>query len=346
MAMKQDARSLGLMGKEDLRRRVVHAVVDQGLNKAAAARVFGVSRTSVHWWIELYQQGGEDALTPKRPGRSSGGGQLKGWQAATIVTIIKDRCPDQLKLPFALWTREAVRDLIEMKYAIRYSLNRIGQLLSRWGFTAQKPVTRAYERDDARIRHWLRYEYPALRRRAKRENAEIYWEDETGLRSDHLVGRSYSPRGSTPVIRNTGRRFGCNIASAVNNSGTLRFMVFKGGFTQATMIDFLTRLVRDAKRKIIVIADGHPTHKGKRVRQWLKDHASECELVLLPGYAPELNPDELLNQDLKSNVFSMGRPHNQTELMQQARCYLRATQNRPEIVQAYFEEPHVNYAAH
>jgi len=93
-------------------------------------------------------------------------------------------------------------------------------------------------------------------------------------------------------------------------------------------------------------ADGHPTHKGKRVRQWLKDHASECELVLLPGYAPELNPDELLNQDLKSNVFSMGRPHNQTELMQQARCYLRATQNRPEIVQAYFEEPHVNYAAH
>ena len=303
------------------------------------------SRTSVHWWVKLYEEGDEDALTPKRPGRSSGGGRLQGWQAAAIVNIITDRCPDQLKLPFALWTREAVRELIKLNYNIDYSLNMIGRMLHRWGFTPRKPITRAYERDDEQIRHWLQHEYPALRRRAKRENAEIYWEDETGLRSDHVAGRSYSPRGKAPVIRNTGKRFGCNIASAVNNMGKLRFMVFKGGFTQVTMIELLTRLVRDAKRKIIVIADGHPVHKGKRVRQWLTDHASECELVLLPGYAPELNPDELLNQDLKSNVFSMGRPRTQSDLIQQTRSHLRATQNRPDIVRGYFEEPHVNYAA-
>jgi len=147
MKTKQDARKLGLVGKEDLHRRTVRAVIKKGLSKAEAARVFGVSRTSVHSWVALYQANGEKGLTPKRPGRPKCGGQLKGWQAATIVNIIKDHCPDQLKMPFALWTREAVRDLIYMKFGIRYSLGYGG----------------------------------------------------TGLRSDHLAGRSYSPRGETPV---------------------------------------------------------------------------------------------------------------------------------------------------
>lgn len=345
MDTKQDARKLDLVGKEDLRRRVVGAVLDQGLSKAEAARVFGVSRTSVHAWVDLYHKNGAVSLTPKRPGRPRGGGQLKGWQAATIVNLIKDHCPEQLKMPFALWTREAVRDLIYARFHIRYSLGMVGRLLRRWGFTPQKPVTRAYERNDERIRDWLKCEYPSLRRRAKRENAEIYWEDETGLRSDHLVGRSYSPRGETPVIRNTGNRFGCNIISAVNNLGKMRFRVFKGSFTQSVMIDFLDRLIRDAKRKVIVIADGHPAHRGRRLRKWLEEHASQCELVLLPGYAPELNPDELLNQDLKSNVFWSGRPRTRNELVGQTRSYLRATQKRPDIVRAYFQEAHVNYAA-
>ncbi len=345
MNTTQDARKLDLIGKEDLRRRTVRAVIQEGLSKAEAARVFGVSRTSVHSWIDLYDKDGEGGLTPKRPGRPRGGGQLKGWQAATIVNIIRDYCPDQLKMPFALWTREAVRDLIEMRFGIRYSVGMVGRLLRRWGFTPQKPVTRAYERDDEKIRKWLEREYPALRRRAKRENAEIYWEDETGLRSDHLAGRSYSPRGQTPVIRSTGQRFGCNIVSAVNNLGKMRFRVFKGSFTQSVMIDFLERLIRDAHRKVIVIADGHPAHKGRRVKQWLDEHALQCELVLLPGYAPELNPDELLNQDLKSNVFSSRRPRTRDDLVTQTRSYLMATQKRPDIVRAYFQEAHVNYAA-
>jgi transposase len=345
MDRKNDARKLGLNGKEDLHRRVVQAVVEQGLSKSEAGRGFCVSRTSVHTWVDLYEQYGESGLCPKRPGRAKGGGRLAGWQAATIVNLIKDRCPDQLKLPFALWTREAVRELIRMRFGIDYSLGMVGRLLRRWGFTPQRPIARAYERDDKAIRHWLRYEYPALRRRAKRENAEMYWEDETGLRSDHLAGRSYSPRGQTPVIASTGKRFGCNIISAVNNLGKMRFRVFQGGFNQSVMIDFLERLIRDAKRKVIVIADGHPAHKGRKLRTWLQAHQGECELVLLPGYAPELNPDELLNQDLKSNVFSSGRPRTDTELLDQTRSYLRGTQKRPDIVRAYFQEPQVHYAA-
>jgi len=342
---KPDARKLDTFGKEDLRRRVVRAVVADGLSKSAAARVFGVSRTSVHAWVDLYREQGEEGLIPKRPGRRKGGGYLKGWQAGMIVNIIKDRTPDQLRLPFALWTREAVRDLIEQKFGIRYALRSVGDLLERWGFTAQKPQRRAYERDGEQIRRWLEEEYPKLRRRAKRENAEIYWEDETGLRSDHFVGRSYAPRGQTPTVRTTGRRFSCNIISAVSNKGTLRFRVFEGGFNQNVLIDFLARLVRDARRKVIVIADGHPAHKGRKLRRWLEKHREECELVFLPPYAPELNPDEVLNQDLKANVFAAGRPATRNQLLRRTRSRLASTQKRPDVVRSFFEETHVAYAA-
>lgn len=345
MESKHDARKLDVVGKDDLRRRVVGAVVTQGMGKSEAARVFSVSRTSVHAWVDLYEAEGEEALTPKRPGRPRGGGRLRGWQAATVVNIIKDNCPDQMKLPFALWTREAVQSLLARRFGIHYCLTMVGRLLRRWGFTPQKPVTRAYERCDERIQRWLNEEYPALHRRAKREKAEIYWEDETGLRSDHIAGRSYAPRGRTPEIPSTGQRFGCNVISAVNNSGRMRFRVFHGSFNQSVMIDFLERLTRDAGRKVIIIADGHPAHKGRKVKEWLRRHEDECELVLLPGYAPELNPDELLNQDLKSNVFRCGRPRDRQELAGQTRSYLRGTQKRPDIVRSYFEEPHVNYAA-
>ena len=343
--MKQnDLRSLSPSAQEALRRRVVAALND-GMKQIQAVRVFGVSRAALNNWLRSWREGGEAALAARRRGRPPGQTRLAPWQAATVVNLITDRTPDQLKLPFVLWTREAVAELVSERWGIKISVWTAGRYLKRWGFTPQKPVTRAYERNDDRIRDWLKYEYPALHRRARGENAEIYWEDETGLRSDHLVGRSYSPRGHTPVIRNTGNRFGCNIISAVNNLGKMRFRVFKGSFTQSVMIDFLERLVRDAKRKVIVIVDGHPAHRGRRLRQWLEGHALYCELVLLPGYAPELNPDELLNQDLKSNVFSTGRPRTRAELVAQTRSYLRATQMRPDIVRAYFQEAHVNYAA-
>ena len=184
--------------------------------------------------------------------------------------MIRDRTPDQLKFPFALWTREAVRELIKKLFGVDYSLNMVSVLLADWGFTPQKPVVRSLERNDEAIRKWLEVDYPKTKKRAKREKAEIYWEDETGLRSDHQTGRTYSPAGKTPIIRGTGKRFSCNIISAINNRGRMRFQVFKGGFNQLKMIDFLERLIRDAGHKVIVIADGHPAHRGRKLKSWLE----------------------------------------------------------------------------
>ena len=206
-------------------------------------------------------------------------------------------------------------------------------------------VRRAWEQNDAAVRRWLKEEYPRLRREAKREGAAIYWGDEMGLRSDHSVGRSFSPKGKTPVIKGTGQRFGCNMISAITNQGALSFMVFRENFTVAVFLRFLRRLIRQNERRVYLIVDGHPVHRAKLVQAWLEKHSERIRMVRLPGYSPELNPDEMLNQDVKSNALGRERPASRPELIQRVRSYLHRRQRQPHIVRRYFDEYHVRYAA-
>lgn len=339
-----DARSLAPAAQAALRRQAVKAV-RAGTTQGEVATLFGVTRRAVNHWMRLAAQDGLSALKAQRRGRPLGGGRLKPAQAAVIVRLIRDRRPDQLKLPFYLWTREAVARLIEQKFKLRVSVWTVGRYLSAWGFTPQKPVRAAFERDPEAVKRWLKETYPAIRRQAKREKAEIYWGDEMGLRSDHATGRTYSPRGETPVIPGTGQRFGCNMISAITNRGRLYFMVFKIRFTVVVFLEFLKRLERQLGRPLYLIVDGHPVHRAAAVKAWLKEDGRRIRLFFLPGYSPELNPDELLNQDVKSNALGRRRAHDQTELLRNVRGYLRGRQRRPQVVRNYFREEHVRYAA-
>jgi transposase len=344
IGMNYDARKLDPNAKEALRSRVAHAVVDDGMSQAEAVGTFHVGRTAVHHWTRAYRQGGDAALRTRplgRPKRS----RLAGHQAAAVVNHITDRTPDQLKLPFVLWTRQAVQQLIAERFGIEVSVWTVGRYLKRWGFTPQKPVRRAYEQDPQAVERWLTETYPKIKARAKREKGEIHWGDEMGLRSDHQTGTTYAPRGKTPVIAGTGQRFGCNMISTITNQGTLRFMVFRRRFTADVMIEFLGRLVRQAGRKVLLILDGHPVHRSRKVKNWVAKRRRQIELFNLPGYSPQLNPDELLNQDVKSNALGRRRPTDQAEMIAEVRSYLRGTQRQPAIVRSYFQEQHVRYAA-
>lgn len=261
------------------------------------------------------------------------------------MRTVRDKNPDQLKLPFALWTREAVRDLIERRYGVRLAIRTVGDYLRRWGFTPQKPIQRAYERNPAAVERWLEQEYPRLRARAKREGALILWGDEMGLRSDDARGRSYAPKGSTPVVGKAGRRFGCNVIQVVSNRGELWFRVFAGRFTQDLFIDFLRRLVKTARgRKLILIVDGHPGHRGRKARAFIDTHAELLEVVYLPGYSPDLNPAEYLNNDTKHGVLTK-RPATPDKLVGATRQHLHRRQKQPHVVQSFFHHPSVAYAA-
>ena len=340
----RDARRLSPEAQEDLRRRVVHAVVKQGMRQVDAVRTFGVSRTSVHNWLQAHREGGAAALRSKprgRPRRS----RLAGHQAATTVRIITDRCPDQKKLPFALWTREAVQYLLADRFDVHVSVWTVGRYLAKWGLTPQKPLRRAYEQNPVAVKRWLNEIYPAIVKQAKREKAEIHWGDEMGLRSDHQAGRSYGRRGQTPGIPGTGQRFRCNMISTITNRGRLSFMVFKKRFTSPVMIEFLRRLVKQSDRKVFLIVDGHPVHRSAKVRQWIDRHHRRIQLFLLPGYSPELNPDEYLNQDVKTNALGRERPKDRAEMVGNIRSYLRSTQRQPAVVKRFFEAEDVAYAA-
>lgn len=339
-----DTRRLSPQAQETLRLRVIRAV-QAGLSQAEAARVFGVSRQSVNGWNQRRRKaGGLGALRARPRGRPQVL-SLKPYQAATIVRLITDRCPDQLKMPFVLWTREAVRDLIAQRYGIRLSVWTVGRYLRRWGFTPQKPLRRAYERDPVAVRRWLRQQYPAIRTLARREQATIFWGDETGMRSDHQAGRSWGRRGQTPVIPGTGKRFRCNMISAITNRGKLAFMVFERTFTVAVFVAFLRRLLRHAGRKVFLIVDEHPVHLAAAVERWAQRHRQRLRLFFLPGYSPDLNPDELLNQDVKTNAVGRQRPRDKAELIANVRRYLWSTQRQPGKVQRYFLHPKVCYAA-
>jgi transposase len=344
---RMDPRTLSPDAQEDLRRRVVFSIRNDKLTPSAAARLHGVSRQSAAKWNAAVADAGVSALVSKRRGPKPGS-RFDPDDERRLKRMIRDDCPDQLRLPFALWSREAVVELIAKWTGRRVSLSTAGRCLRRWGFTPQKPMRRAYERDEPAVRAWLKTRYPALKARAERENARIYWGDEMGLRSDDQIGRSYAPRGKTPVVSATGKRFGCNMISAISNLGQLRFMVFKGRFVAGVFINFLARLIKSVDgQKVLLVLDSHPVHKARAVTTWLEADAArrtKLELIFLPGYAPDLNPDECVNQDTKQ-ALRKTRPRHQEQLMSEVRRHLRRRQKQPEVVRRFFQERHVKYAA-
>ena len=200
---KNDVRKLSREAQADLRKRVVAAVEEKGMLQTEAVRIFDVSLSAITKWVRAYREDGIGALDKKTQGRPKQSGKLKGWQSAWIVRAITDKCPDQMKLPWGLWTREAVRELIEREYGLKMSISSVSRLLKKWGFTPQKPIRRAIERNPEAIKHWMREEYPQIHKLSKNENAQIFWGDEMGVRSDDQVGRTYGRRGQTPVITPT-----------------------------------------------------------------------------------------------------------------------------------------------
>ena len=174
------------------------------------------------------------------------------------------------------------------------------------------------------MQKWLDEEYPLIKE--KKEHAEIYWGDETGMRSDCQHGRGYAPKGKTPVIRLSAKRTSTNMISAITNQGKVRFQIYDGRMNASQLIEFLRRLIKDAQRKVILILDNLRVHHAKLVKAWLAKQAEKIDVFYLPAYSPELNPDEYLNCDLKSGVHSKRPARNKKQLKAKVLSHLRMLQ--------------------
>ena len=266
-------------------------------------------------------------------------------QEREIQRLIADKMPDQLKLPFALWTRAAVGELIEQKYGVSLPVRTMGEYLRRWGYTPQKPQKRAYEQNQAAVTTWLQQTYPQIARKAKSEGAQIFWGDQTGVNAQPNVSRGYAPRGHTPVVKQRAKRFSLSMMSAVSNRGAVRFFVYRGALNVTLLGRFCQRLIRSAKgRKVYLILDNLPVHHAKVFRAWVDERAEQIAVFYLPSYSPQLNPDEHLNRDLKGTLSRKPSPRNEEQLRQNVISHLRSLQKLPARVQGYFRTRHTSYA--
>ena len=345
MAIERDFRKLPPATQAELR-RVAVGMVAAGKTRIEAAAAVGVNRRFVGKWVKAAAQSGEEALVSRRRGRRPGEQRaLTADQESRLRGLIATRCPDQVQLPFALWTREAVRALIVRETGVLLAVPVVGRYLRRWGFTAQRPMHRATERREPEVRAWLENEYPAIAARAKSEGGEIQWADETGVSNQANYGRSFAPAGETPVIPRPATRFALSMIASLTNRGKLRFMIYEGALNAAIFLIFLRRLIRDAPCKVFLIVDNLKVHRARMVAAWLREHRDRIELFYLPSYAPEHNPEEFLNNDLKQTLARRRTPKTKAALKSGLTSYMRSLQRQPAKVRAFFQAPSVRYAA-
>lgn len=340
-----DSRELSDEVLEALRLRALHGC-ELGFSEVEVAELLGVCRETVCRWWTAYVDGGLEALPHARTGRPMGSGRmLTDAQAERIQSLLRSHSPEELGVAAPLWSRRAVADLIRKEFDITLAVRTVGLYLKRWGFTLKRPRRHARDQDPEEVRQWLEETYPAIDARAQQENAEIYWADEVGAAADQCPARGYAPEGEAATIEVPDRHIRSNQISAISNEGQVRFMTYQGSMTAAVFLVFLSRLLRSTTEKVFLIVDHLRVHKTPAVMDWQAEHAERLEIFYLPRYAPELNADEYLNQDLKGQLNAAGLPHDKQEVRSRIQEFMRQLLHFPEHVMSYFQHPSVQYAA-
>lgn len=339
---RQDARKLSHDKLTEIRRRAVVAV-QNGESPEDVARVMGVNRVTVYGWLSLYRSGGWDNLNArKRGGRKP---KLDAHALQWIYKTVTLGNPNQMKMPFVLWSAKLLAVVIDKKLGVKVSKASVCRLLHQLGLSPQRPLWRAYQRDPKMVERWLKEEFPAIRAAAKRAKGEVWFADEAGVRSDAHSGTTWAPKGKTPIVSTTGARFGLNVISAVNRRGSLRFMCVEGKVNADVFIEFLKRLAASVDHPVFLVVDGHPTHKALKTRTFVESLAGKLKLFFLPGYSPDLNPDELVWNNLKSQGTGNRAITGPDQLKKLVVGHLRSMQKNPALVQSFYRTPSTEYAA-
>jgi transposase len=345
---KIDARHLSDESLEALRTLAGRLRREQKKTWREIAEIVGVHvGTAIRWGSKFGV--GSDVESPesgKRGRRFGEGRTLSAVDEMFIRSEVIGKNPDQLLLPFALWSRRAVQDLIRRVANIEMPIRTVGEYLRRWGMTPQRPIKRALEQRPADVKHWLETEYPKIQARAKAEGAEVYWGDETAVKQDTAWVRGYAPAGKTPVLPHSARWTHVSMISAITNQGLVRFAMHQGSINTDRLIDFMERLVADAEgRKVFLILDNLRVHHAVAVKEWLAGRKDQIEVFYLPSYTPEANPDEYLNRDLKSSLRSQEPKRSMHDIWTAAREFMERLAQTPERVRSYFTHPCARYAA-
>jgi transposase len=338
---RRDGRALDHKTLEEIRIRAVQRV-QAGESPEIVIRALGFSRSCIYTWLARYRSGGWHGL---RAGALKGRPtRIKPAQLRWLYGTVVGKSPLQFRFEFALWTREMIRILLREKFQLRLSRASVGRLLRQLGLTCQRPLFRATEQDPERVRRWLEEEYPVIRAQAKRVGAEIYFGDEAGVRSDSHAGTTWGIKGQTPVVRRSGQRCSVNMISAVSGRGKLRFMLTRGKVNGAVFAEFLRRLMHRAARPVFLILDGGSYHRSRPVRDYVASLGGKLQLLFLPPYSPELNPDEQVWNYVKHHGVAKAALGGARELMRYVKTRLQSLQKLPWTIRMFFLTPDTQYA--
>jgi transposase len=335
-----DGRSLAHETLETIRRMAVRRVND-GEAPADVIKSYGFCRTTIYRWLRKARRGGEEALeSRKATGRPP---LLSDRRKAAVARWITGKDPRQYGFDFGLWTRRIVAELIAERFGVQMSVTAVGRLLAELGITPQKPLRRAYERDPEAVERWMRDEYPRIRRRAKRQGADIFFLDEVGVRSDSALGRTWAPKGRTPVVATSGQRQSVNAISALTPRGAFWYEVYGGRLNAGRFIELLQNFLRRRRRPVMLVLDRHPAHVAKAVAAYVQSQRGRLELHFLPGYAPDLNPDEFVWKHLKTHGLAKRPLTRNQSLRARVETDLQAIKNNVRLIRSFFHAPTVAY---
>jgi len=317
--------------------------VREGARAAEVIEAYGFNRTTIYKWLKaaLRPGMGTKALrSTKATGRPR---TLTPAQEKQVFRWINGRDPRQYGLDFGLWTRAVVAELIEKKFGIRLGVTAVGALLAKLGLTPQKPLQRAYQRDPEAIEKWQRETYPAIAKQAKEQGADIFFWDESGFRADTVHGKTWGVRGQTPVVQRPGQRQSISAASAVSAKGAFWFQTYDGALNAELFVELLQKMMKYRKRPVHLVLDSLPAHKKALVREYVATTEGKLTLHFLPGYAPDLNPDELVWSHVKRTGTARRPLQKGEKLRDKIEEQLAKLQQMPRLVRSFFQTPSVAY---
>lgn len=335
----RDARSLDHATLEEMRRLAVSRVL-AGERQTDVARSLQVHRCTVAKWVMSYRSEGEAGLESSRgTGRKP---TLTARQTERLKRVILGKNPQQLNFGPALWTLPLVSHLIEKLFGAVLHKTTVGRILARLGLTPQKPIRRAFKRDDEECLTWMGREFPRIMREARKRQATLLFEDEAGVHEDGPLGTTWGSKGDTPVARVTGTRRRTNVISALSPRGRLWFRSYRGRLNAPGFITFLKALLHDFRKPVDLILDRHPAHVAASVRRFVHQNRRRLRLHFLPGYAPDLNPDEHVWGYLKG-MFRRDPVHLDKDFGKVVTGKMKKIQRDRTLVRSFFENPEVKY---
>jgi len=342
-----DARKITTQQQQE-KRDIAIKLLDKNLAIKEIAQIVGVHQSRIYDWRSKYKKDGKKAIKIAKRGRSKGANKtLSNEQEEKIIRKLIDTKPEQLQFRFALWTREAVRHLINNLFSIDMPISTVGRYLKKWQFTSKKPIKRAYERKDEKTIQWLKKDYPRIRRMANNDNADIWWGDETACVSLPTNLKGYAPIGSKkkPILTHPAKKFKINMISAITNTGKTMFSLYDESINVDRFIDFLQKVIDSSDKKVYMIVDNLRVHHANLVKDWIKENEKKIALFYLPAYSPDYNPDEYLNQDYKRNANKNNIPKTKKQLERNTLNYMNNIVENQEKVANFFKHNKIRYAA-